>query len=99
MMPKSRWVSRNLSGTHSRVPLVQAILQDVRYGADDDVQIPFSGGRLGTASGGLQQRGDRMILKPLMAAVAVNAAVSAMAVVVPSFAHPPHGAQPGVILI
>src|SRR6266404_3845577 len=57
MMPKSRWVSRNLSGTHSRVPLVQAILQDVRYGADDDVQIPFSGGRLGTASGGLQQRG------------------------------------------
>src|SRR5450631_3419150 len=59
--------------------------------ADDDVQIPFSGGRLGTASGGLQQRGDRMILKPLMAAVAMTAAVSAMSVVVPSSAHAQSG--------
>jgi hypothetical protein len=61
--------------------------------ADDDVQIPFSGGRLGTASGGLQQRGDRMILKPLMAAVAMTAAVSAMSVVVPSSAHAQSGAE------
>jgi hypothetical protein len=65
--------------------------------ADDDVQIPFSRGRLATASGGLQQRGDRMILKPLMAAVAMTAAVSAMSVVVPSSAHAQSGAEAEII--
>jgi hypothetical protein len=86
-----------LSGAHSRDPLVQPILQEVHYRADGDVQIPFSGGDLGTAPRGLQTRGDRMILKPLMAAVAMTAAVSAMSVVVPSSAHAQSNAEAEII--